>query len=93
MYKRWCCSLIPVDSDSLPHAHAQAFKVKHSSSLLLLLNKIVIGQKAQVQVIILFRNSDNHEFAQCHQISLKSIKIEEIVCLMKKRILGAFKTS
>ncbi|GJS23134.1 hypothetical protein Tco_0451766 [Tanacetum coccineum] len=21
-YKRWCCSLIPVESDSLPHAHA-----------------------------------------------------------------------
>ncbi|GJV08737.1 hypothetical protein Tco_1346393 [Tanacetum coccineum] len=21
MYKRWCCSLIPVESVSLPHAH------------------------------------------------------------------------
>ncbi|GKG10482.1 hypothetical protein Tco_0341882, partial [Tanacetum coccineum] len=21
-YKRWCCSLIPVESDSSPHAHA-----------------------------------------------------------------------
>ncbi|GKB94077.1 kinase RLK-Pelle-LRR-XI-1 family protein [Tanacetum coccineum] len=25
-YKRRCCSLIPAESDSLPHAHAQAFK-------------------------------------------------------------------
>nr|GEU46985.1 hypothetical protein [Tanacetum cinerariifolium] len=25
-YKRWCCSLIPAESDSSPHAHAQATK-------------------------------------------------------------------
>ncbi|GJS90499.1 hypothetical protein Tco_0773135 [Tanacetum coccineum] len=25
-YKRWCSSLIPAESDSLPHAHAQATK-------------------------------------------------------------------
>ncbi|GJZ12250.1 retrovirus-related pol polyprotein from transposon TNT 1-94 [Tanacetum coccineum] len=25
-YKRWCCSLIPAESDSLPHAHAQTTK-------------------------------------------------------------------
>ncbi|GJZ63389.1 hypothetical protein Tco_0619810 [Tanacetum coccineum] len=31
-YKRRCCSLIPAESDSLPHAHAQAFKVTHSAS-------------------------------------------------------------
>ncbi|GJU16231.1 hypothetical protein Tco_1144197 [Tanacetum coccineum] len=31
-YKRRCCSLIPAESDSLPHAHAQGFKVKHSAS-------------------------------------------------------------
>ncbi|GJW15740.1 retrovirus-related pol polyprotein from transposon TNT 1-94 [Tanacetum coccineum] len=63
-YKRRCCSLIPATSDSLPHANAQAFKVKHSTSWLLLLNKNVISQKAQVHVIILFRNSDNHKFPQ-----------------------------
>ncbi|GKC51602.1 hypothetical protein Tco_1074347 [Tanacetum coccineum] len=31
-YKRRCCSLVPAKSDSLPHADAQAFKVKHSAS-------------------------------------------------------------
>ncbi|GJS55142.1 hypothetical protein Tco_0628504 [Tanacetum coccineum] len=92
-YKRQCCSLIPAKSDSLPHAHAQDFKVKHSASSLLLLNKNVIGQKAQVHVIILFRNSDNHKFPQYHQRSSKSNKIGKIVSQMKKRRLGAFETS
>ncbi|GJR11465.1 hypothetical protein Tco_0794117 [Tanacetum coccineum] len=32
LYKRRCCSLVPAKSDSLPHAHAQVFKVKHSAS-------------------------------------------------------------
>ncbi|GKB48766.1 hypothetical protein Tco_0899519 [Tanacetum coccineum] len=33
-YKRWCCSLIPAESDSLPHAHTQATKTyyKHKDS-------------------------------------------------------------
>nr|GEY48311.1 hypothetical protein [Tanacetum cinerariifolium] len=33
-YKRQCCSLIPAESDSLPHAHAQATKTyyKHQDS-------------------------------------------------------------
>ncbi|GJT75849.1 retrovirus-related pol polyprotein from transposon TNT 1-94 [Tanacetum coccineum] len=54
-YKRWCFSLISVESDSLPHAHAQVFKYNQRSS--------------------------------------KSIKIGDIVSLMKKRRLGAFKIS
>ncbi|GKD13793.1 hypothetical protein Tco_1198200 [Tanacetum coccineum] len=29
MYKRRCCSLIPAESDSLPHAHAQTTKTYH----------------------------------------------------------------
>ncbi|GJU24553.1 hypothetical protein Tco_1163174 [Tanacetum coccineum] len=45
-YKLWCCILVLAKSLSLPHAHAQALKVKHSVSRLLLLNKNVIGQKA-----------------------------------------------
>ncbi|GJY63212.1 retrotransposon protein, putative, unclassified [Tanacetum coccineum] len=34
MYKRRCCSLIPVESDSLPHAHAKTTKTyyKHQDS-------------------------------------------------------------
>ncbi|GJU46814.1 hypothetical protein Tco_1204080 [Tanacetum coccineum] len=32
LYKHRCCNLVPAKSDSLPHAHAQAFKVKHSTS-------------------------------------------------------------
>ncbi|GJS06878.1 hypothetical protein Tco_0363674 [Tanacetum coccineum] len=33
-YKRWCCSLIQAESDSLPHAHAQTTKTyyKHQDS-------------------------------------------------------------
>ncbi|GKB28037.1 hypothetical protein Tco_0867438 [Tanacetum coccineum] len=31
-YNRQCCSLVPAKSDSLPYAHAQDFKVKHSAS-------------------------------------------------------------
>ncbi|GJU27905.1 hypothetical protein Tco_1166526 [Tanacetum coccineum] len=33
-YKRWCCSLIPSESNSLPHAHAQTTKTyyKHQDS-------------------------------------------------------------
>ncbi|GJR93613.1 hypothetical protein Tco_0265787 [Tanacetum coccineum] len=56
-------------SSRLPHAHTQALKVNHSTSRLLLLNKNVIGQKAQVYVK--FNNSDNHELLY-HQRSLKS---------------------
>ncbi|GKA42729.1 hypothetical protein Tco_0735389 [Tanacetum coccineum] len=45
-YKRWCCSLVPAKSDSLPHAHAQAFKAKHSAPRLLLLNKNALSQES-----------------------------------------------
>ncbi|GKC35623.1 hypothetical protein Tco_1048007, partial [Tanacetum coccineum] len=51
--------LIPAKLDSLPHAHTKALKVNHSTSRLLLLNKNVIGQNAQVHVK--FSNSDNHD--------------------------------
>ncbi|GJU91279.1 uncharacterized mitochondrial protein-like protein [Tanacetum coccineum] len=82
-YKHQCCSLIPAKSDSLPRVHTQALKVKHSASRLLLLNKNVFGQKAQVHVIILFDNSDNQELPH-HQRSLNSNKessFKEIVSL------------
>ncbi|GKA87298.1 hypothetical protein Tco_0809009 [Tanacetum coccineum] len=71
----------------------KALKVKHSASRLLLLNKNVFSQKAQANDIILFRNFDSYKFPQCHQISPKLNKIGEIINLMKKRILGAFKTN
>ncbi|GJT54430.1 hypothetical protein Tco_0989484 [Tanacetum coccineum] len=70
-YKCRCCSLVLAKCDSLPHAHTQALKVNHSTSRLLLLNKNVIGQKAQVHVK--FSNSDNHELLH-HQRYLKSNK-------------------
>ncbi|GJX75481.1 retrovirus-related pol polyprotein from transposon TNT 1-94 [Tanacetum coccineum] len=35
-YKRRCCSPVLAKSDSLPHAHTQAFKVNHSASRLLI---------------------------------------------------------
>nr|GFA55214.1 hypothetical protein [Tanacetum cinerariifolium] len=32
-YKRWCCSLILAESDSLPHAHAQTTKTYYKHRL------------------------------------------------------------
>ncbi|GJT92075.1 retrovirus-related pol polyprotein from transposon TNT 1-94 [Tanacetum coccineum] len=78
--------------------HTQALKVKHSASRLLLLNKNVFGQKAQVHVIILFDNSDNQELPH-HQrssnsnkessfreiVSLRNIRWMRLLALMKKR--------
>ncbi|GJU66360.1 hypothetical protein Tco_1252619 [Tanacetum coccineum] len=80
-YKLQCCSLVPAKSDSLPHAHAQAFKVKHSASRLLLLNKNVISQKAQVHVK--FSNSDNYKIPhhQRYSTSNKEVFSREIVSL------------
>nr|GFA34992.1 hypothetical protein [Tanacetum cinerariifolium] len=50
-YKRRCCSLILADSDSLPHAHAQATKTyyKHQDSRI---------KKAQELKTKTFKNSD-----------------------------------
>ncbi|GKD04815.1 hypothetical protein Tco_1179789, partial [Tanacetum coccineum] len=50
-YKRRCCSLIPAESNSLPHAHTQATKTyyKHQDSRI---------KKAQQLNIKTFANSD-----------------------------------
>ncbi|GKD57681.1 hypothetical protein Tco_1291068 [Tanacetum coccineum] len=50
-YKRQCCSLIPAESDSLPHAHAQTTKTyyKHQDSRI---------KKAQVLKTKTFANSE-----------------------------------
>ncbi|GJW13854.1 retrovirus-related pol polyprotein from transposon TNT 1-94 [Tanacetum coccineum] len=50
-YNRWCCSLIPAESDSLPHAHAQTIKTyyKHQYSRI---------KKAQELKTKTFANSD-----------------------------------
>nr|GEX15356.1 hypothetical protein [Tanacetum cinerariifolium] len=50
-YKRWCCSLIPAESDSLPHAYAQTTKTyyKHQDSRI---------KKAQELKIMTSANSD-----------------------------------
>ncbi|GJY27874.1 hypothetical protein Tco_0403641 [Tanacetum coccineum] len=80
-YKLQCCSLVPAKSDSLPHAHAQAFKVKHSASRLLLLNKNVISRKAQVHVK--FSNYDNYKIPhhQRYSTSNKEVFSRETVSL------------
>ncbi|GJS19516.1 hypothetical protein Tco_0448148 [Tanacetum coccineum] len=74
------------------HYHVLILKLQRSY-IQLKCNKNVMSQKAQVHVRILFCNSDSHEFPQCHQRSSKSNNIGEIVSLMKKRKLGAFKTN
>ncbi|GJY35175.1 hypothetical protein Tco_0420553 [Tanacetum coccineum] len=73
--------LVHVKSDSLPHAYNKALKVKHSASRLLLLNKNVISQRAQVHVK--FGNSNNHELLhnQRDLESNKEVFSREIVSL------------
>ncbi|GJR03779.1 hypothetical protein Tco_0526763 [Tanacetum coccineum] len=73
--------LVHVKSDSLPHAHTKALKVKHLASRLMLLNKNVISQKAQVHDR--FNNSDNHELLhhQRYSKSNKEVLSGEIVSL------------
>ncbi|GKE43430.1 hypothetical protein Tco_1470714 [Tanacetum coccineum] len=43
-YKHRCCSPVPAKSDSLPHAHTQAFNVNHSTSRLLILNFLIVKE-------------------------------------------------
>ncbi|GJR08208.1 retrovirus-related pol polyprotein from transposon TNT 1-94 [Tanacetum coccineum] len=43
-FKLRCCNLVPAKSDSLTHAHTQAFKVNHSPSRLLILNFLIIKE-------------------------------------------------
>ncbi|GJS10014.1 hypothetical protein Tco_0366810 [Tanacetum coccineum] len=59
-YKRQCCSLIPAESDSLPHAHAQTTKTyyKHQDSRI---------KKAQVLKIKTSANSDKQDLPLRYQ--------------------------
>ncbi|GKA43095.1 hypothetical protein Tco_0735755 [Tanacetum coccineum] len=50
-------------------------------------------QQSLIHYHMLMHKLLSHKFPQCHQRSSKSNKIGEIVSLMKKRRLGAFKTS
>ncbi|GKD01003.1 hypothetical protein Tco_1171277, partial [Tanacetum coccineum] len=60
-YKRLCCSLIPTESDSLPHAHAQNTKTyyKHQDSRI---------NKAQVLKTKTFANSDKQDLHLRYQV-------------------------
>ncbi|GJS75396.1 hypothetical protein Tco_0725277 [Tanacetum coccineum] len=83
-------SPIPAKLDSSPHAHTQVLKVNQSTLRLLLLNKNVIGQKAQVHVK--FSNYDNHELPH-HRRSSKSNKESssvEIVSLDEEEEFTSF---
>ncbi|GKB62795.1 hypothetical protein Tco_0918981 [Tanacetum coccineum] len=73
--------LVHVKSESLPRAYNKALKVKHSASRLLLLNKNVISQRAQVHVKL--GNSNNHELLhnQIYLESNKEVFSREIVSL------------
>ncbi|GJT57380.1 hypothetical protein Tco_0992434 [Tanacetum coccineum] len=44
LFKRRCCNLVPVKSDSLTHAHTQAFKFNHSASRVLILHFLIIKE-------------------------------------------------
>ncbi|GKC92433.1 hypothetical protein Tco_1157875 [Tanacetum coccineum] len=61
MYKRWCRSLIPAESDSLPPAHAQTTKTyyKHQDSRI---------KKAQVLKTKTFANSDKQDIPLKYQV-------------------------
>ncbi|GJS91711.1 hypothetical protein Tco_0774347 [Tanacetum coccineum] len=60
-YKRRCCSLIPAESDSLPHAHAQTTKAyyKHQDSKI---------KKAQELKTKTFANSDIQDLPLRYQV-------------------------
>ncbi|GKA03097.1 hypothetical protein Tco_0675878 [Tanacetum coccineum] len=60
-YKRRCCSLIPAESDSLPHAHAQTTKTyyKHQDSRI---------KKAQVLKTKTSTNSDKQDLPLRYQV-------------------------
>ncbi|GJX74638.1 putative zinc finger, CCHC-type containing protein [Tanacetum coccineum] len=60
-YKRRCCSLIPAESDSLPHAHAQTTKTyyKHQDSRI---------KKAQVLKTKTSANSDKQDLPLRYQV-------------------------
>ncbi|GKF16881.1 hypothetical protein Tco_0061799, partial [Tanacetum coccineum] len=60
-YKRRCCSLIPAESDSLPHAHVQNIKTyyKHQDSRI---------KKAQVLKTKTFANSDKQDLPLRYQV-------------------------
>nr|GEV11191.1 putative reverse transcriptase domain-containing protein [Tanacetum cinerariifolium] len=77
--------LVHVKSYLLLHGYTKALKVKHSASRLLLLNKNVISQKAQVNVK--FTNSDKHELLhhQRYSMSSKEVFSIEIVSLRSIR--------
>ncbi|GJY17286.1 retrovirus-related pol polyprotein from transposon TNT 1-94 [Tanacetum coccineum] len=59
-YKRRCCSLIPAESDSLPHAHTQTTKTyyKHQDSSI---------KKAQELKTKTFANSDIQDLSKSYQ--------------------------
>ncbi|GJS50976.1 hypothetical protein Tco_0624338 [Tanacetum coccineum] len=60
-YKRRCCSLIPAESDSLPHAHTQTTKTyyKHQDSRI---------KKAQVLKTKTSANSDKQDLPLRYQV-------------------------
>ncbi|GKD47841.1 hypothetical protein Tco_1276817 [Tanacetum coccineum] len=60
-YKRRCCSLIPAESDSLPHAHTQTTKTyyKHQESRI---------KKAQVLKTKTSANSDKQDLPLRYQV-------------------------
>ncbi|GKC96248.1 hypothetical protein Tco_1161690, partial [Tanacetum coccineum] len=59
-YKRWCCRLIPAESNSLPHAHTQARKTyyKHQDS------RIKKAQELNTKTIT---NSDIQDLPKSYQ--------------------------
>ncbi|GJV21667.1 hypothetical protein Tco_1370687 [Tanacetum coccineum] len=79
-HSRWHYYLTP--ASSMPHAHSASKQKKNVS-----------GQKAQVHVIILLRNSDNHELHQRSSKSNKNCLIGEIVSLDEEDDIVSFQAS
>ncbi|GKA90868.1 hypothetical protein Tco_0812738 [Tanacetum coccineum] len=72
-YKRWCCSLIPAESDSLPHAHAQTTKTyyKHQDS------RIKKAQELKTKTSANFDIKDNSSETKLRGRLLESFQEDE----------------
>ncbi|GJZ35565.1 hypothetical protein Tco_0581382 [Tanacetum coccineum] len=75
-YKRRCCSLIPAESDSLPHAHTQATKTyyKHQDSRINKAQELNTKTSANSDIQDLPKSYQDYQDNDCQGILLASFQ-------------------
>ncbi|GJU62217.1 hypothetical protein Tco_1244052 [Tanacetum coccineum] len=75
-YKRRCCSLIPAESDSLPHAHTQATKTyyKHQDSRINKAQELNTKTSASSDIQDLPKNYQDYQDNDCQGRLLASFQ-------------------